>query len=84
MTASEMIQLLSLLPPDTEVLVASDGEGNSYHYAEDLSIENVFVADQYGWIELGYAELTDDLRQRGYTEEDLLPDGAPCVVIWPN
>jgi hypothetical protein len=33
--------------------------------------------------EVGIKELTPDLREQGYTEEDL-GHGEDCVVLWPT
>jgi hypothetical protein len=33
--------------------------------------------------EIGYVEITDELRWQGYDEEDILEDGEKVIVLWP-
>lgn len=44
MTAKELIQELKKVPPETEVLVSSDEEGNSFRAAYQLSAEAMIPA----------------------------------------
>lgn len=74
-----IIDLLENADMDDEVIVASDNEGNSYRTTDGFS---QLAYKEYGYeIEVGYLELTSELKSRGYTEEDLILDGKPCIVL---
>lgn len=77
MKVRELIEQLSKLPQDAEVLVSSDSEGNSYDMAYEVDVMYYLPGNDEYWpialedIEAGeYDDLTvDDLTQ--------------AVCIWP-
>ena len=81
MTVKELIESLSNLNPEAIVVKSKDDEGNAYH--ELFHIETGMVIGNPGehYLELGYKELTPDLIEDGYTEEDLT-DGPEAVVLY--
>ena len=81
MKVKELIEILSKCNPDADVVLSRDEEGNGYGSLSDVSLE-------YNWdgeynAEIGLKELTPDLIKGGYEEEDTMPDGLDCVVLWP-
>lgn len=77
MKVKELIEHLSKLPQDVEVLTASDDEGNSYntlYYAPGL-FHGQYT--KYGWEIKNDTDLKDDLKA-GYAK---LEDFQPVVVI---
>ena len=34
--------------------------------------------------EIGFAELTDELKENGYDEDDMIKNGEDCIVLWPK
>lgn len=79
MKARELARQL-LLTPDLEVLKSSDDEGNSYSAVDSVDVCRMNDDTDYE-IEVGLAELTDDLRRQGFTQEDVC-DGPKVVVLW--
>lgn len=75
-TVAELIASLSDLPQDLPIILSSDEEGNSYRFLEYVGISGY---DNNGEIEVGILELTSDLEDRGFTEEDVKSN--KCVVI---
>ena len=78
MTVKELLDHLAQLPPDLEVLVASDAEGNRFHPLDSRSMETFLGCPGRG--------STYDIT----TEEDWYYDGHDepypgdnCVVLWP-
>lgn len=81
MTVERLIQLLQAVTNKERVVVLQrDPEGNGYALAVDGVDENA-VFD--GEDECGREVITDDLRARGFTDEDL-GDGVPAIVLWPE
>ena len=81
MTVRELIEELNNLNPEAIVVKSKDSEGNAYtelfHVVTGMAIVD---PDEY-YLELGYKELTPDLIEDGYTEEDLT-DGPDAVVFY--
>jgi len=75
----EFIELLRECNPNAIVVMSSDAEGNNYDTLRDL--EELMYDPNERWV--GYAELTDGLREQGYGEEDVMEDGIEAVVLWP-
>ena len=81
MKVKELIEILSKCNPDADVVLSRDEEGNGYSSLSGVSLE-------YNWdgeynAEIGLKELTPELIKAGYEEEDTMPDGLDCVVLWP-
>lgn len=77
LTAEALIEILKTVPPKTPIVLSSDQEGNSYRQAYSFSTDHNFK-DR----EIGLRELTAEDTKQGYTEEDLMTDGEPCVCLW--
>lgn len=79
MTVKKLIKLLEKQDPNRVVVLASDGEGNSYSYlSED------WFACSYDELnrEVGLEALTPELVKKGYSEEDVI-EGVPALVLYP-
>ena len=65
---------------DRIVVLSSDREGNSFRTAEknEMTISAYHPDDG----EVGLEKLTSYLESRGYTEEDVLEDGVPALVLY--
>jgi hypothetical protein len=76
----DVIEQLQQCDPEAVVVMSSDEEGNSFGPLRDIGTNNVFY-DHYVYVH----HLTDELREHGYTEEDLspYPDAPQAVVLWP-
>lgn len=82
MTVLELIDQLSDLPPNTEVLCSSDGEGNEFRRLDDIAKTHVeFIGCE---VFTGPAELTPELEADGYTDEDILENGKPAIILFPG
>ena len=65
---------------DRIVVLSSDPEGNSFRaFFGDINTNNVFDEDER---EVRLEELTPELEEQGYSEEDI-GEGKPCIVLWP-
>ena len=73
MTAAELIALLSKLPPDTEVVIARDAEGNGF--------ETLGMVEPARWNSEDGSLIWDE---SGDEHEPINGTGGdPCVVLWP-
>ena len=82
MKVKELINLLREEDPEAIVIMAKDSEGNSYSPLSDFWC-GVYQAETSWSGEVGYSELTEDLENAGYTEEDLIEGGASAVILCP-
>jgi len=77
MTTKELINLLEKCNPDALVVMAKDGEGSSHSPLDDM------WGGAYRAGEVGYLTLSSALLAEGYTEEDIISDGVPAVILRP-
>ena len=82
MTVKELKELLEQCNDDDVVVVSSDEEGNSYRKLSTVSADLYACEGSYN-VEIGLRKLTPSLEEEGYSEEDVLEGGSPCVVLWP-
>lgn len=83
MKVKDLKAILATCNDEDDILMASDSEGNSYHPLSEGGIST----DGYNWngeyeAEIGIRELTKELKERGYSDGDVM-EGSPCVVFWP-
>lgn len=83
MKIKELMELLKGFDPDTIVVMSKDAEGNGYSPLTEISSGDNYVAENSWSGYVGPPELTDELRDEGYSEEDIV-DGVPCIVLWPT
>ena len=89
MKIKELIELLEKQNPDDVVVLSMDKEGNGFtnRDKEGNGFTKAFELSEaiYHDGEIYLRELTDDLYNIGYNEDDLYDgdDGENCVVIWP-
>ena len=75
----DLITELQSLNPEDYIVISRDPEGNGYGFLEVICI-NHKIHDGEVYI----AELTPDLKEDGYSEEDTCERGVPCVVFYPG
>ncbi len=80
-TVKRLIKLLQAEDPDRTVLLSSDPEGNSY--ATLSSLTTCAFREEDCQIELGLEKLTSGAKKQGYTQEDVMTDGKPALVLYP-
>jgi hypothetical protein len=82
MTVKELIEQLQQCDPDDLVVMSKDSEGNGFSKLSDIAFGNDRYSGGYSG-EIGLDHLTEELEQRGYTEDDVMSDGEKCIVLWP-
>lgn len=89
MKVKDLIEELSKMNPEHEVIMQKDSEGNGYSPLHNLFDNSVYVPDS-NWSGCIYVdELNSELIGQGFSEEDLCPDderenGQKCVVLAPT
>lgn len=83
MTVSQLIDELQKMDPNRFVVMSCDGEGNSYSplyatYDAMYSPENTWSGS------VGLEKLTEENIKLGYSDEDVIEDGIPVVVLVPT
>lgn len=83
MKVKELIEELKTIEDqDKEILLAIDGEGNRYHPLDAISTGAIEEL-KYDIESVKLEQLTQELIEYGYTEEDVIEDGISCLVLWP-
>lgn len=82
-TVSELIKQLKECDPNRIVIISKDSEGNDYSPFSGF-YEASYKANSTWSGEIGLETLTEEDRKSGYSEEDVLEDGVPCVVLRPT
>jgi hypothetical protein len=75
----ELLKHLEKADPNALVVMFSDSEGNSIGVLNDVDFGVYNKKDE----EFGYSELTKDMINRGYSEDDLII-GVPAVLLMPQ
>lgn len=84
MTVKELRKLLDEYPDDYVVILQKDTEGNGHSPLEG-SWHGVYVPDSTWSGNVHLAELTEEDRGQGYTEDDLYDgdDGQFALILYP-
>lgn len=86
MTVKELVEILHTFQPDRLVVLSRDEEGTGYSPLADVSPAAYRVqqkmAGEVGVI--GLEVLTPELRQKGFSAEDVILNGIPAVVLRPS
>lgn len=83
MTVRELLAALEGVDGDHVVVLSIDPEGNAFREVYEVAAENNRFDERDGEVQL--AELTPELEEQGYTEEDVLGAEHPmAVVLWPR
>lgn len=77
MNIKALKELIADLPDSTIVVLSRDEEGNGFCEASGFSLQY-----NYKDGEIGLAKLTEEDKEKGYTEGDLLK-GKKALVLWP-
>jgi len=82
MKVKDLIQQLSTLNPEREIVIQLDSDGNGYSPCSDIWVGLYQpITKQYG--EASLEELTAEDREFGYMEEDILSEGTKAVFLCP-
>lgn len=83
MTVKELIGLLSGFEQEAEVVLQKDAEGNGYSPLAGIW-DGQYRADTTWSGEVGLTGLDDEMRELGYTDEDVMEDGVSAVILTPT
>jgi hypothetical protein len=85
MKVKELIEILSTMDQDREVILQRDSEGNGYSPLCGVDDNTVYESESTSYGEVYHEKLTEEDRKQGFTEEDLgTGNGVPCVVLFPS
>lgn len=79
----DLIEMLKKEDPEAVVILSGDSEGNILSPYDGDPFIGEYRPDTMAFGEVGYKKLTPELIEQGYTEEDLIEDGYPCIVLYP-
>lgn len=85
MTVTELCQELQALIESGQghriVVLSRDPEGNGFHELRDVALSRYHTVER----EIGIDALTPELKQRGWTQENVMegPAVVPSVTLWP-
>lgn len=76
-----LIEMLKEIDPEREIVMAKDAEGNSYSPLSAMW-EGAYRAETTWYGSVGFSELTTELEEEGYGEDDII-DGVPALILCP-
>lgn len=84
-TVADLRKQLCTLPGEAVVVMSRDSEGNGFSPLSSIA-DNSRYEPENAWAgEIRLKELTPDLKEQGYTEDDVAAETAPeCIVLWPT
>ncbi len=82
MTVAELIEQLSQQDPARLVICQKDSESNSYSPLSDMWT-GAYRAETTWYGEAGHEFLTDEDRENGYGDEDIITDGVSALFLCP-
>ena len=77
-TVGDLMTYLVTLPRDLPVVLASDGEGNSFGFLADKGQYRVWDNEEVDILD------EEDAKDEGYTDEEIAAGTQPVVILWPE
>lgn len=77
LTVAELLKILQGVNPSRIVVAAIDPEGNAFNPITAVDVESSYYDG-----DCGPEKLTDELRDSGFGDEDIV-QGISCIVLWP-
>jgi hypothetical protein len=87
MKVSELIAELQQCDPESLVVMSKDSEGNNFSPLAEIDGDSMYLADSTWSGDVHLRELTPELEEQGYSDDDVRTeeDGAVrCIVLWPT
>jgi len=86
MKVKELVNLLEKCDPEAEVIISRDEEGNGFSPLYEVCDNQSYIPDNAYSGEIALRELTDELINAGYSEEDVYTGegSVKAVVLWPT
>ncbi len=82
-TVKDLRDALTGLPDDMPVILQKDSEGDGYSPCAGCDGKNSsYAADSTCSGNVGFTRLTDDEKNDGYDEDDVV-EGMHCFLLWP-
>jgi hypothetical protein len=82
MKVKELKELLNQYDDNDLVIMAKDSEGNGFSPLYEIE-DGSYKAETTWYGEVGLRELTSELIEAGYSEEDVLENGENAIILWP-
>ena len=83
MNVKELIKQLQTEDPDRLVILQGDAEGNSFSPILHMWAGAYKEYSEYDG-DAKVEKLTESMRARGYTDEDVITDGVPALILTPR
>jgi hypothetical protein len=87
MKVSELIEALKDLPPDLEVVMSKDAEGNGFSPLDGIDDDSVYIPEStYHGDVYSITDVEDNPEDYGFEDDEWedVKKTRPCVVLWPT
>ena len=81
LTVGALKELLKGVSDETLIVAAIDPEGNAYRPLADHTLGYNYDEDS---MEIGLTSLDEDAEGAGFSEDDVMEGGEPCIIFWPK
>jgi len=82
MKVRDLLEQLKDVDPEREIVMSKDAEGNGYSPLSSLWLGK-YRAETTWYGDVGLESLTTEDKRHGYTEDDVMDDGVPAVILNP-
>jgi hypothetical protein len=85
MTVEQLIKKLQKVKDQKSIVLISSGSEKNHYFANigiNYTESIVYKKDSYE-VEIGFSKLNQEELENGYSEDDVMSDGCPCVIIFP-
>ena len=79
MKVGQLIEELKKINPEKVVVLSGDSEGNDYREMSEIEWENIVFNEEES--EVGFEYLSEELKDEGYDEEDII-EGEKAIVFY--
>ena len=83
MTVKELVELLKDEDPNRIIILQKDSEGSGFSPCAGIDT-GVYVPNSTWSGEVYLEELTPELEEKGFGEEDVAEDGIKALILWPT
>lgn len=83
MTGKRLIELIEEYGPEREIVISKLAAGKSSLSALSYAWACSYAADANSSI-AGIEKMTDEMRNSGYSDKDMIVGGIPALVLYPE
>ena len=77
----DLKKIIKNMDDDALIVISIDPEGNAYRPIVDHSPQYSYDENSQ---EIGLTSIDESMKLAGYTEDEVMEGGEPCLLLWPR